>query len=199
MEHINSWKNIGVFEKQLDLNLKELANQSTYPPHWGAFIFFIKKINPKTILDIGCGCGSYYELCKKEFKDIIYTGADYSKEAIELSIKKWDYTGFIQKDYLSLTKEFISDFDVIHLGGVLDVLPNGDEALEFILSLEAKNIIIGRIRLVNEPSHYKTYTAYDEITTYSYHHNIDNFFYMCNKYNYTVEMADNNAYLKKVQ
>jgi hypothetical protein len=53
--------------------------------------------------------------------------------------------------------------------------------------------------LVNEPSHYQTYIAYDEITTYSYRHNINNFYYLCNKYNYTVEIFDNNVYLKKIQ
>jgi len=199
MEYTNSWKNLNVFKKQLNLNLKQLLNQNTYPPHWIAFIYFIKQINPKTILDIGCGCGSYYELCKTEFKNIIYTGTDYSKDAIDIAIKKWNYTKFIEQDYTSLTKEFILDFDVIHLGALLDVLPNGDEALEFILSLNAKNIIIGRIMLVNEPSHYQTYIAYDEITTYSYRHNINNFYYLCNKYNYTVEIFDNNVYLKKIQ
>ena len=39
---INSWKNNKVFNKQLELNLKELSNESNYPSHWRAFISFLK-------------------------------------------------------------------------------------------------------------------------------------------------------------
>lgn len=196
---INSWKNSKVFEKQLQLNLNELINNNTYPSHWHAFISFIKEIKPKTLLDIGCGCGAFYELCSREFNEIVYTGHDYSKEAIDLAIKKWGYTGFFVKDYLSLTKKEITKFDVIHLGALLDVLPNGDEALEFILSLEPKKVIIGRMKITEKPSYYETYTAYDEITTYAYYHNKENFLNICNKHGYLIINIDNNFYLYKKQ
>jgi trans-aconitate methyltransferase len=194
---INSWKNDNVFKKQLSLNLEELSSVSKYPTHWIAFIGLLKKNKPKTMLDIGCGCGAYYELCRREIGELKYIGMDYSQEAISLATKYWSYDGFIVKDYLTLTKEFISEFDLIHLGALLDVLPNGDESLEFILSLEPKNILIGRIKLTNEPSFYETYTAYDEITTYAYHHNRRNFILLCEKYNYEIMNIDNNFYLTK--
>jgi trans-aconitate methyltransferase len=194
---INSWKNNKVFEKQLELNLKELSNESNYPSHWRAFISFLKQSNPKTMLDIGCGCGSYYELCRIKHGGLTYTGMDYSQEAINLAIKHWSYTGFIVKDYLDLTKKFISEFDLVHLGALLDVLPNGDEALEFILSLEPRNILIGRMKLTNESSFYKTYTAYDEITTCAYYHNSSNFIRLCDKYGYETISIENNFYLTK--
>lgn len=41
----NSWKNDKVFKKQLELNLKELSNESNYPSHWRVFIFFLKQKN----------------------------------------------------------------------------------------------------------------------------------------------------------
>jgi len=194
---INSWKNKNVSKKQLDLNLLELLTKDKYPSHWNAFISFINQINPKNILDIGCGCGAYYELCSREFKDVAYTGVDYSKEAIKLAIKKWGYSRFIVKNYLSLTNDYISNFDVIHLGALLDVLPNGDEALDFILSLGAKNIIIGRMKLTEKPSYYETYTAYDEITTYAYYHNKENFLKLCDKHGYLITNIENNFYLNK--
>jgi len=192
---INSWKNKNVSKKQLELNLVELSTK--YPSHWNAFISLVNQINPKNILDVGCGCGSYYELCSREFKDIKYTGIDYSEDAIKIAKKKWSYTGFIVKNYLSLTNDYIADFDLIHLGALLDVLPNGDEALDFILSLNAKNIIIGRMKLTEKTSYYETYTAYDEITTYAYYHNRENFIKQCDKHSYLITNIENNFYLKK--
>jgi len=79
---INSWKNSNVFQSQLSLNLKELSSENMYPPHWLSFLGIVNTFQPKTMLDVGCGCGVYYELCKKHF-DIEYTGIDYAKEAIE--------------------------------------------------------------------------------------------------------------------
>jgi trans-aconitate methyltransferase len=194
---INSWKNNLVFQKQLKFNLNELISVNNYPQHWIDFIRFIKEIKPKNILDIGCGCGAYYELCKIQFSNIEYTGIDYSKEAIQLAIKNWNYNNFFVKDYQDLNKEYIDKFDLIHLGAVLDVLPNGDEALEFILSLSAKNIIIGRMKVSEKPSYYETYTAYDEIITYSYSHNLNNFIDLCSKYDYDIYNSNNNYLLVK--
>jgi len=193
----NSWKNDKVFKKQLELNIKELSNESNYPSHWRAFISLLKENKPKSMLDIGCGCGAYYELCNREISDLKYTGMDYSQEAVDLAIKYWSYTGFIVKNYLDLTKEFIGDFDLLHLGALLDVLPNGDEALEFILSLGPKNVLIGRMKLTNEPSFYETYTAYDEIVTCAYHHNRNTFLQLCEKYDYEIMNIENNYYLTK--
>jgi trans-aconitate methyltransferase len=194
---INSWKNNNVFKKQLELNIKELSNEQYYPSHWKAFLVLLKQNNPKSILDIGCGCGAYYALCNRELNGLIYTGMDYSEDAINLAKNYWSYNGFIVKNYLDLTKEFVNDYDLLHLGALLDVLPNGDEALEFILSLEPKNVLIGRVKLTNKPSFYETYTAYDEITTCAYYHNKENFMLSCKKYGYEIINIENNFYLKK--
>jgi trans-aconitate methyltransferase len=192
----DSWKNKNVFMKQLDLNLKELSNKN-YPEHWLAFIQHIKTENPNSILDIGCGCGAYYELCKVEFPLLKYTGVDYSEDAITIASNKWAYSEFFVRDYKELTPEYVKQFDLIHLGALLDVLPNGDEALEFILSLEAKNVLIGRMKITDKPSYFETYTAYDEITTYAYYHNKSNFLDLCKKYHYIVKNINNNFYLVK--
>ena len=87
-------------------------------------------------------------------------------------------------DYSSLTNEFVSKFDVVHMGAVLDVLPNGDEALEHIMSLCPTNILIGRMKLTEMDSYCVTYTAYESITTYAYHHNINVVLKLAEKYCY---------------
>ena len=82
-EHINSWKNKEIFQDQLGINKDQLDNN--YPSHWLGFISLMKTIeNKKNLLDVGCGCGSFYSLCKKEFSDLGYFGIDYSDDAINL-------------------------------------------------------------------------------------------------------------------
>lgn len=181
--HINSWKNSNVFDKQLKLNKEEL-NSVSYPLHWLSFLELMTKIQPNSILDVGCGCGAYFELCKKELCHVKYTGIDYSQEAIDIAKKTWNHPDFFVMDYSSLTNEFVSKFDVVHMGAVLDVLPNGDEALEHVMSLCPNNILIGRMKLTEMDSYCVTYTAYESITTYAYHHNINVVLKLAEKYCY---------------
>lgn len=196
---IDSWKNKKVFEKQLELNLRELNNKSTYPAHWNSFIEFISQIKPSSILDVGCGCGSLCELCRIEFPNIKYTGMDYSDAAIDIANKQWASGTFYVNNYLSLTKEYVLDYDLIYMGAVLDILPNGDEGLEFILSLDIKKLLIGRVKLTNNnTSFYTIYKAYDEIQTCAYYHNEDNFLKTCDRYNYKIKNINNNFYLEKI-
>jgi trans-aconitate methyltransferase len=194
---IESWKNEKVAHKQLNLNLKQISEEKNYPQHWVHFINLTHKINPKRILDVGCGCGIYYSLCKKNFPNAEYVGVDYSEYMIKLAKKTWGYEEFFVLDYQELTENFLKKFDLIHLGALLDVLPNGDEALNFILSLEPKNIIIGRVKFTELESHSVSYSAYDEIETYAYYHNKQSFLKTCSDFNYEVFNLEDNIYLKK--
>jgi hypothetical protein len=100
-------------------------------------------------------------------------------------------------DYRDLTAEFVSDFELLHLGAFLDVLPNGNEALKFILSISPDNVLISRIETTKEPSHYTVYNAYDTISTYSYKHNLKELVLIFEDYNYDYEVLGNNFYLHK--
>jgi len=193
----NAWKETKAFSKQLRLNLKQLENESEYPRHWDIFLYLIKKIQPKSILDIGCGSGSYYMLCQKEFKDIKYQGIDFSENAIKVAKNQWSETNFFVKNLFDLTKEYVSNYDLIHVGALLDVLPNGDEALEKLLDLNAKNIIIGRAELTEKESYYEQYIAYDEISTCRFYHNKKFFIEKCQTNMYEVYQFENNFYLKR--
>ena len=192
-----SWKNEVVFKKQLELNLKELSSKSSYPSHWIDFINLINLFSPKSILDVGCGCGAIYELCRKELPNLSYFGIDYSSEAISIAKEKWEDSYFDVLDYKQLTNSYLSNFDLIHMGALLDVLDNGDEALEYVLSLSPKNILVGRMKITNEESYYTTYKAYDEITTCAYYHSKNNFLHLCEKYGYDTHNINDNFYLIK--
>jgi len=192
-----TWKHSNVFEKQLKLNLKEL--NGVYPPHWYDFIDLVNMNKPNTLLDVGCGCGSIYELCRRELPHIKYHGIDYADKAIELAKKTWDRDIFSVKDCVYLTKEDVADYDLVHMGALLDVLPNGDEVLEHVLSLSPKSVLIARMKLTEKESYYNTYEAYGEITTCEYYHNRPNFVRLCEKYEYSIFSIRDNFYLNKTK
>lgn len=160
-----AWKSSrSIFEKQCSLNVQEY-NAAKWPQHWYDYLHFMNMVNATSVLDIGCGSGVYKQITGP----IKYVGADYSPDAIDIAQQMWG-GDFRVMDYRDLTSEFISGFDVVHMGGFLDVLPNADDVLRFILSLSPKAVIIGRMEVVDGPSHYTTYRAYDEITTFRFYH-----------------------------
>jgi len=170
-EHKDSWKSRTVFEKQLELNIKEL--QGPMLSHWKAFLSFIKFIiedgkTIKSLLDVGCGCGTFSRLLYTYFPDIEYTGIDYAAEAIEVAARQWPFAKFKQGDYQDLSAASISEFDVINACSLHNVLPNGDAAVEYLLSLNPKFLILGKVLITDRESYYETYQAYNEITTYKF-------------------------------
>lgn len=179
-EHIDSWKeSISPFEIQLEGNLKEL--NSEYPPHWKTFISIIKESPQiKRVVDVGCGSGIYSELCRK--LKIDYIGYDYSPAAIEVANSKWDDT-FECLDYKELTQIHIKDTDLVVANAMFDVLPDADDALEFILSLQPKQLLGQRMRLTNESSYFDEHHAYG-IITYMFFHNTEELIHISEKHKY---------------
>jgi trans-aconitate methyltransferase len=137
-------------------------------------------------LDVGCGCGFYHNLCRSEFPEISYKGIDYAPQAIELAIENFPGGNFEIKNILDLDSEYVSAFDLVHLGALLDVLPNGDEVLEFLLSLQPQKILLGRVRFTDGPSFFREYIAYSDVNTYEYYHNRENFLSVISKNNYSL-------------
>ena len=198
MEHIYAWKNEQVFKQQLKLNLTELSSPTSYPQHWVIFLEYVKQYNITSILDLGCGVGSYYQLLQNHLPQVKYTGIDYSKEAINLAKSHWNYSEFYQKDLWDLTKDDFEPYDLIHTGALLDVLPNGDEALDYILSLTPKNILVGRMDFwENQSGVDYTYKAYNLISTYKYKHNKETILLLISKHKYSYIIYSNNLFLHR--
>lgn len=182
----SGWSNASekVFLQQLERNITEMYS---LPEHW---VFFIQKAceaaGIQRVVDIGCGVGSLCQLTQDYLGDIEYLGYDYSESAINIAKKAWGAEKFIKKDYNKINKDEILDTDLLVINALCDVCPNGDECIETILSLGAKNILILRVETTDEKSYYTEYKAYGEVSTYSFHHNKKKMKETIEKYNYKI-------------
>lgn len=183
--HREAWANQDVAREQLDRNIGELNGEP--PVHWGHFYQAMDTIVDPTLaynfLDVGCASGAYLNLCKK-YNNLKYEGIDFSPSSIALAQKQWGTpSAFKIMDYKELTPSYASNFNILHLGALLDVLPNGDEALNFILDLQPQHLILGRVNLVEGPSTSYKIKAYAGKTFIRFNHNRINFFRQLQKRN----------------
>ena len=182
------------FAQQLARNQQELYNP---PEHWN---FCAREIDDlkhngnriERMVDIGCGAGGLCAVANT--LEIKYIGYDYAPAAIDVATNYWGAGLFFIKKYEDLTPDDINDNDIIVANALCDVLPNGDECFERLLSLNAKQLLILRVRLsYGEPSSYEEYVAYDEIRTYAYKHNSTVLSETIQKYGYDMYMNYNIA------
>tara|TARA_Y100001938_G_C8071614_1_gene423457 strand:+ start:745 stop:1368 length:624 start_codon:yes stop_codon:yes gene_type:complete len=168
----SGWKEASTkaFQQQFALNLRELNDP---PPHWRFFLEELSRTkNVSRVVDIGCGVGSFSKLLRMWHGDISYIGYDYSEAAIKTASAMWgEFGDFEEKDYHDISSLDIKDGDVIVANALCDVLPDGDECFDHILSLGAKNVIFLRVRVTEKESYYEEYEAYGEIKTYAFYHN----------------------------
>ena len=186
------------FEQQLARNRQEFYSP---PEHWSFCAREIANnrnaVRPpdgrqsgnriERMVDIGCGVGGLYAVANT--LGIKYIGYDYAPAAIDVAANYWGPNLFFIKRYEDLTPDDINDDDIIVANALCDVLPNGDECFEHLLSLNAKQLLILRVRLsYGEPSSYEEYVAYDEIRTYAYKHNSTVLSELVQKYGYDMFM-----------
>ena len=168
----SGWKEASTkaFQQQFALNLRELNDP---PSHWRFFLEELARIKSASrIVDIGCGVGSFSKLLRMWHGNVEYIGYDYSEAAIKTASTMWGEFGkFEEKDYHDIVSKDINDGDVIVANALCDVLPNGDECFDHILSLGANNVIFLRVRITEKESYYEEYEAYGEINTYAFYHN----------------------------
>ena len=168
----SGWKEASTkaFQQQFALNLRELNDP---PTHWRFFLEELGRIRGALrIVDIGCGVGSFSKLLRMWYGDIGYIGYDYSDAAIKTAEAMWEGFGiFEEKDYNDLSDDDMQPGDVIVANALCDVLPDGDECFDHILSLGVKNVIFLRVRTTEKESYYEEYEAYGEINTYAFYHN----------------------------
>ena len=202
MGYKNSWKNSSdVFQKQLELNKKQLSFNylsNEYPIHWKSLYRLllngIERVQIKRVIDIGCGSGVCYELLKRDFPEMKYTGVDYSEHAVALAKATWG-GDFRVMDFWDMKPEDIASYDMIHSDALLEVLSNGDKGLKHMLGLGAKNLLLNRIQNGQEANQARIYNAYESLSTYSYYHNREDLLNCFKEYGYSyMELASGNHY-----
>ena len=193
----NAWKNKDVFEKQLSFNRNQLSSGvASYAPHWREMIRIFSMFQPKTVLDIGCGVGAIYSVVNQHFPQVKYEGCDHSEDAIGIAKKEWgNPSSFFVQDFWELTAEFIQQYECILESACIDVMPDGDKAMAFLLNLKPRNLYLQRLQFTDQPSYYREYKAYDEIDTCQYYHNYDDFLQLIDNYDYQIFVTGpGNAY-----
>ena len=195
---MTTWENAKTaFEKQLKLNLRQLGNR---PPSWNYFLNCLEEMKHKInrVVDVGCGVGIYYKLCKDYFPDLKYLGIDYSPYAITLAITKWDHFGFFNLDYAELKPKHFTQRDLLVANAFCDVREDGDKCFEYLLKLKVPYLLFQRVKLTTEPSFFRKYRAYQEIDTVEFHHNQKQMFKTIIKHDYMsiwdLEDKKNNDY-----
>lgn len=94
------------------------------------FINFIKYYNIQSILDIGCGSGSFYHLLRSlvDF-DIKYKGYDISRNQILNAIKNFGNNLFDVKDIAKINKHEFSQYKALHCYSVFAFMPISSQLL----------------------------------------------------------------------
>jgi len=178
------WKHSDLPQKQLGLNIAQLANKGSYPDHWKSFLNLLKQMETanRTLYDIGCGVGSTYKLLLDNRVPVKYVGLDFSDAMIETAKKTWNYPEFYVRDFHKTEFDF-SD-QILYCNGLLDILPDGLAALTTLLDFKSKYVLLNRLNFGHEGV--ETYVAYETIRCIKYTFDYEKFMRVVREHNYTL-------------
>jgi trans-aconitate methyltransferase len=170
------------FDQQLYRNLQQLRDK--HPIHWQHLFEHLDMLSElcphlNTVVDVGCGIGVYYQLLQTHRSHLVYYGIDYASSAIKIAKETWAASSgrFIEWDiFHSVPPGIHLDASIVVANALLDVLPNGDEGLDTLLSYSPAALILQRVRVTEKPSYNIPYQVYGEIDTFEFYHNKENLF-----------------------
>lgn len=140
--------------KQWTANPKwyEQIHQSQAELHRHFQSWLATKADARSVLEIGCGTGSYPVLRKYLFGDLDYTGVDISPTCIDYCTKHSDFK-FRCGDLLEM--EFDDTYDIVFSHAVIDHVADPNTFLRKAVSLSRRWAYISAYREVREdlPSH----------------------------------------------
>lgn len=125
------------FEKERTLPAKDLISR-------------IEIVNPKKILDVGCGSGNSTHELKKRWPNAEIIGIDNSKAMIEKARSLYDDTKFILQD---VTDDLASlgKFDIIFSNAAIQRIPDHENLIKSLYnSLEDNGVLAIQLPLVDE-------------------------------------------------
>ena len=89
----------------------------------------IKNKKSPSVLDLGCGNGNLYEYLNLSFKNIKYTGVDFSKPLIEAAKSFYKQVDFVLCDINNLSKKVKGNYDLIIYSHVIEMLQSPERSL----------------------------------------------------------------------
>lgn len=104
----------------------------------------IRPLAFESVLDVGCGQGSFLQELRAEFPRIKPYGTDISPSAVELARRKVPDGAFW---VLDATKEHLPErFDLIVCSEVLEHIPDDQGALQHIAAMAGKYLVISTVQ-----------------------------------------------------
>lgn len=100
----------------------EFMKQRTQPSI--DLVSVVKVVNPKNIIDIGCGPGNSTAVLMNKFPEAEITGADVSDSMLETAAKKYPQGNFIHFDISQEHPEAQSKFDIVFSNACLQWVPD---------------------------------------------------------------------------
>jgi len=115
----------------------------------------INMVNPKKILDIGCGPGNSNEVLYNKYPNAYILGVDKSEEMINAAKMKYPNLDFDICDVSRDLPQLDSDFDIVFSNACIQWVPDHEHLLKNMLGLLNKNGILAvQIPMnFNEPIH----------------------------------------------
>lgn len=125
------------FEKERTLPAKDLISR-------------IEVVNPKRILDVGCGSGNSTHELKKRWPNAEIIGIDNSTAMIEKARSLYDDTKFILQDATDDLSS-LGKFDIIFSNTAIQRIPDHENLIKSLYNLlEDKGILAIQLPLVDE-------------------------------------------------
>ena len=117
--------------KEIDVEWYKKIHDSNHILHDDFKKFLKSKKDIKTILEVGCGSGIYPINNKELFKNLEYTGTDFSKAVIDYCKKNSDFQ-FFEGDFIKM--ELSKKYDCVFGSAILKEYFEGDMLYESVSS-----------------------------------------------------------------
>ena len=157
-----NWKLQPVAEGQLAVVQRQLRkNFHDVPP----FEYFLRAMNDitgsnkSTLLDVGCGVGTYGVLCRTHFPQVEYTGTDFSPAMIQIAKTLCPEGHFEVRKF---EDNAFGDFDIILASQVVEYTADPWRSMEMLRERLKKFLILHRLRLTiaaSQPLEEATYAG----------------------------------------
>ena len=138
-----------LYDKAWDSQWDDMKKYGPFSRHLRRIIKnMIRPLEFKSVLDVGCGQGSFLQELQAEFPSIKPYGIDISSSAVELASKRVVGGRFC---VLDITERVLDDkCDLVVCSEVLEHIPNDTQALRNLRSMTSKYLVVstpqGRMR-----------------------------------------------------